>query len=95
MAIHDLVDVIVERPLILLPVIACIIIYAFSGRPDSVYDNYEQLKNPWWLPNLLGKGPHVLFSEGYNNVGIFPSCGSSTIAHNLCRLSFPMTSLLL
>ncbi|KAF2728900.1 cytochrome P450 [Polyplosphaeria fusca] len=44
------------------------LVYLAYRRSTSVYDNYEQLGNPWWLPNMLGKGPHTLFSEGYKSI---------------------------
>jgi hypothetical protein len=34
----------------------------------TIYDQYERVGNPWWVPKILGKGPQTLFAEGYAKV---------------------------
>lgn len=52
-----------------LALIGIISYIVFSSRPGpSVYDGFERLGNPSWMPKFIGKGPQTLFSEGYNKV---------------------------
>jgi hypothetical protein len=44
-----------------------IVSYLFirHSHKQTIYEQFKQVDNPWWKPRILGKGPHTLFSEGY------------------------------
>ncbi|GAW14656.1 hypothetical protein ANO14919_040590 [Xylariales sp. No.14919] len=43
------------------------LLWSYRQTP-SIYRQFERVRNPWWLPKILGKGPQTLFVEGYNKI---------------------------
>lgn len=58
----------------LVPLLAAALVLAQSlwRRKPSVYDQFERVGNPWWMPKLLGKDATALLSEGYERVSLVP-----------------------
>lgn len=72
MSFFDVNAVALGQALCILLCFSGTIAYLTCQKSPSVYDTYEEIGNPWWLPNILGKGPHTLFSEGYKSVRTVP-----------------------